>query len=483
MPWAKYPGTETWVRIINWWREEEANFPNGRDYVEFDEEHPRVAIDDVGQIRDDPKFEVGDKVYALGAVVRKPDPTRFNGIIDAIYFAGTRKQGSVSYDVIWPIHSLAASDNVHKETRYEHTMSKMDSTPRISAPRFLIGEFVNVQGLNVILRQNKVLSYAFWEAPPEDNWSKGDRGWWVNVEFTTGAGQAAERKLWNSKHAPFTKQTIRDNPHGLTVIMGSDQDSVFIISNEDWANHETPIYQGKVSEGLVVEDLKITDYDRAMIGRMGSQQPISQTGGLTGDNPQSEVAPIGGWRNIFSGRRELAPNELGYRDDGNMFELDPFKDMADESSAWKPGDRAIELGAIKDLQEGGVEPRGTVPVETGPGAGKVIEPKGVGQIDPAPTGGTPQKITRVGVRFRGRGNPKPKWNDPEKPFQIGKEAADSERTGLLEGTEAGELGEVELGILRDGIAAEVGEGGLAALQEGQALGQIAQGAGSFFSGD
>ena len=59
MPWAKYPDTEQWVRVRHWWREEEPNFPNGRDYVDFDEENPRVAVHEV---RVDPKLSIGEKV-------------------------------------------------------------------------------------------------------------------------------------------------------------------------------------------------------------------------------------------------------------------------------------------------------------------------------------------------------------------------------------------------------------------------------------
>ena len=81
--------------------------------------------------------------------------------MEAIYFTGD----SPTFDVKWPVHSLIGTDNRGQESFTENALTLMD-TSLYTKPRFFLGEFTNIQSMEVVSRQNKMLSYAFWEAPP-----------------------------------------------------------------------------------------------------------------------------------------------------------------------------------------------------------------------------------------------------------------------------------------------------------------------------
>ena len=243
--YAKNPKTNEVEKVAHW-------DSSGGNYSVGFADGTRITITP-SEIYEDPQFEKGDLVNRM---LRRnhPDPTRMEGKVNNVYW----EEQEWVYEIIWNIWNLEDPEANRLESWTATNLEKASN--KYTVPRFLVGERVNIQALGVVTRNHKILSYSHWEAPPANDFGKKDRGWWVNIQFDAGPGEAAERQMWNEENPPLDPESIIDNPDGITTYLGNDRDTVFVISNAERDRQGNPMPVGKLSQGVQLDKLTIDDY-------------------------------------------------------------------------------------------------------------------------------------------------------------------------------------------------------------------------------
>ena len=90
MPYSKYPETDTYVKLRNWWVE------STKMYADFDDHYNKVEL--FTAPKPDPGQTIGDKV-TFYITSGHPDPTRYAGVIIGVNFFDS--YDSATYEIDW----------------------------------------------------------------------------------------------------------------------------------------------------------------------------------------------------------------------------------------------------------------------------------------------------------------------------------------------------------------------------------------------